>query len=123
LGDKVAGLHGKLEIERRLQINAMDKALIQQKTERMTQLRQEMDGDVTERLTTLVQTMGPNCRVRRSVVDFQYSVLKHMLLPRYQKFLLWLTLHPEQYFSMGKEEHAQREGKQVHICYALADSL
>jgi hypothetical protein len=123
LGDKVAGLHGKLEIERRLQINAMDKALIQQKTERMAQLRQEMDGDVTERLTTLVQTMGPNCRVRRSVVDFQYSVLKHMLLPRYQKFLLWLTLHPEQYFSMGKEEHAQREGKQVHICYALADSL
>jgi hypothetical protein len=119
LEEKVAGLHAKIEAERRVHINSMDRILFQFQKERISQFKkdtednQNADVDWNERLSTLVQMTGPNCPVRRAVVDFQYSTLKQMLIPRYQKFLMWLTLHPERYFLTGKEQHARQEGKQV----------
>jgi len=65
-------------------------------------------------LAVIFKGAGYNCEVQRAVIDFQYSKLKQTLLPRYQKFLLWLTLHPEGWFSAGKEQHAKREAsKQI----------
>ena len=60
-----------------------------------------------------MESTGPNCEVRRAVVDFQYTTLESTLLPKYEKFLLWLTLHQEEYFTEAKELHSKREGKQV----------
>ena len=98
----------------------MDELLFQFQIERIDQLKLDMEEhghdetqDWKTRLTTLVQMTGPYCPVRKAVVQFQYSTLKQTLLPRYEKFLLWLTLHQEGYFMMGKEQHARRDGKQV----------
>ena len=120
LEEKVAGLHSEIEVERRKQINAMDKILLTYQEERISQFRKDFLGtadadiELQSQLATLVEMTGPNCPVRKAVVDFQYSTLKQTLMPRYQKFLLWLTLHPESYFLAGKEEHAKREaGKQA----------
>jgi len=67
-----------------------------------------------EELKTIFEGTGTNCGERRAVVDFQYSTLKQTLLPRYQKFLLWLTLHDQNWFMAGKEQMAKREsGKNV----------
>ena len=119
LEEQVAGLHSEIETERRNQINLMEDSLRKAQEERITLFRErfmghsDADEDLKQQLKTLVLMTGPNCPIRRAVVEFQYSVLRNMLLPRYQKFLLWLTLHPEGYFLAGKEEHAKREGKQV----------
>ena len=119
LEEQVAGLHSEIEKERRKQINLMDASLRKAQHERIALFREQFlgqadaDGALKEQLQTLVQMTGPNCPIRRAVVEFQYSVLRNMLLPRYHKFLLWLTLHSESYFLAGKEEHSKREGKQV----------
>jgi flagellar motility protein MotE (MotC chaperone) len=115
LEEKVSGLHAKIETERRKQIKEMNDRLLELQANRSLVLLQT-NGDETneqERLTSVLQGTGLNCPVSRSVIDFQYSTLKQMMLPRYQRFLLWLTLHPEQYFSAAKENHIRREGKQV----------
>jgi hypothetical protein len=134
LEDKVAHLHSQIEVERRAQINVMDKILLEYQETRIAEFRTQYqetadssnavavlannnnnnnNEDLNQQLFTLVEMTGPNCPVRKAVVDFQYTVLQQFLLPKYQKFLVWLTLHPEAYFLAGKELHAQQEPKQV----------
>lgn len=119
LEDKVAHLHSQIEVERRSQINVMDNILLDYQEIRIAKFRTQFQGtadadeDLNQQLATLVEMTGPNCPVRKAVVDFQYTVLQQFLLPKYQKFLVWLTLHAEAYFLAGKELHAQREPKQV----------
>jgi hypothetical protein len=114
LGDKVSGLHNQIEIARTIQINHMNPQLQEFFLQRMLQLDRDLADANNEsvgkdQLTTIFRGSGVNCGVRRAVIDFQYSKLKHTLLPHYQKFLTWLTLHPESWFTAGKEDHAQRE--------------
>ena len=126
LEEKVAHLHSQIEVERRSQINVMDKILLDYQETRIAKFRTQYQGtadnnndnandndELNQQLATLVDMTGPNCPVRKAVVDFQYTVLQQFLLPKYQKFLVWLTLHPEAFFLAGKEVHAQREAKQV----------
>ena len=68
---------------------------------------------IEDELYQWMESTGPNCEVRRAVVDFQYTTLEQTLLPKYEKFLLWLTLHQEEYLTEAKEIHSRREGKQV----------
>ena len=123
LEEKVSGLHAQIETERLKQINSMDDILLRFQKERISHLKQDMEDnanssiDWNQRLSTLVQMTGPYCPVRRAVIDFQYAALKDMLLPPYQKFLLWLTLHPERYFTTGKEQRALRERNKVSVGY------
>lgn len=114
LGDKVAGLHNEIEIARTIQINRMNSELQDFFLHRIVQLDAELadNDDATagkDKLTAILKGTGQNCAVKRAVIDFQYSKLKQTLLPHYQKFLLWMTLHPESWFSAGKEDHAKRE--------------
>eukprot|EP00980_Cylindrotheca_fusiformis_P000275 scaffold66_cov115-Cylindrotheca_fusiformis.AAC.7 len=118
LEEKVANLYQQIETERRKQINSMDDALAQNLQRNTEAFRSTIDEknelETKEQLAFLLQATGPDCKVRRAVVDFQYSALKQLILPRYQKFLLWLTLHSESYYSTGREIHQSRQdGKQI----------
>jgi hypothetical protein len=119
LGQKVNALHNKIEDERRKQINLMENVLGEFEKEQLLQLtelynEQEGDGTRDERMGTaltdlLIGKMEPS--VRKDIVEFQYTTLSQYLLPRYQKFLLWLTLQPESFFLSGKEEYSKREAE------------
>ncbi|KAL3902897.1 MAG: hypothetical protein SGILL_010651, partial [Bacillariaceae sp.] len=119
LGQKVNTMHNKIGDERRIQINSMENVLEEFEKEQILQLAElynEQEGDDTrdERMghaltDLLISKMEPT--VRRDIVEFQYTTLSQHLLPRYQKFLLWLTLHPESFFLAGKEEYSKRESE------------
>lgn len=117
LEGQVNGLNNRIDKERRLQINAMDQALGEVGKRRLeelfVQLAQEAaDGDLdgftlypsVEALLNKMETP-----IRKDIVEFQYTVLGQYLLPRYQKFVMWLFLHDEDYFFKGKEEYVKRE--------------
>jgi hypothetical protein len=123
LEEKVAHLYHQIETERGKQINSMDDALAQDLKENMEIFRNNIDDknehEMKERLSYFLHATGPNCEVRRAVIEFQYSALKQIILPSYQKFMLWLTLHSEKYFATGKEMHSSRQdGIQVRACCA-----
>jgi hypothetical protein len=119
LEEKVNKLHGLIETERRIHIDSMEDVLSNFGKERILQLKEDyvmQEGDETrdERLGNelgylLIEMMEPP--IRKDVIEFQYTTLNQYMLPRYQKFLLWLALHPESYFLAGKEEHAKREAE------------
>merc|ERR1712232_1457792 len=50
-------------------------------------------------------------QVRRAVVDFQYSTMKQTILPPYHKFVLWLTLHPEKFFTHARDSYVTPEDR------------
>lgn len=108
LEEKVNGLHNQIENARSLQIKNMNPRLQDYFFQRIVQL-DTTENSAHGNLTAIFKGAGYNCEVQRAVIDFQYSKLKHTLLPRYHKFLLWLTLHPESWFSAAKEQHAKRE--------------
>ncbi|KAL3925000.1 MAG: hypothetical protein SGILL_000694 [Bacillariaceae sp.] len=119
LGDKVNALHNRIEQERRIQINSMEnvlEAFEKEQTLQLAELYNEQEGDETreERMGNaltdlLIGKMEP--AIRKDIVEFQYSTLSQHLLPRYQKFFLWLTLHPEAFFGTGKDEYSKREAE------------
>lgn len=117
LEEKVNDLYSQIEVARTIRINFMNEQLQNFFLQRVAQLDSESatGGSMgQDHLAIIFKGAGPNCEVRRAVTDFQYSTLKQTLLPRYQKFLLWLTLHPESWFTAGKEQHTKRElAKQV----------
>lgn len=107
--EKVANLHTKIEVVRKEQINQMNERMQEYFLQRMMQVAAE-DGDDAagrDQIRSILHGAGPNTEVKRAVIDFQCSLLRQTLLPRYQQFLLWTTLHPESWFMAGKEHHAK----------------
>ena len=121
LSAQVDRLHTLIEDERRLQVNAMCSTLKQVRQEEMDKLQTDFDNfsdQATseagqERLAALIHSTSGGSRIAQATVEFQYNTLKQTLLPRYQKFLLWLTLHEEKFFTAGKDDYTQKDGKQV----------
>jgi len=127
LEQKVHGLYGRVEAERRLRINAMNDALASLENHRLRSLlvaqkKQELAMTTTTTTTTtemkesllrvLVHEREQN--VRREVVEFQYNSLSQHLLARYQKYLLWTILQADSYFVLGKEANAKRiQGRKI----------
>ena len=112
LEEQVAGLHDKIEAARTIQIQDMNPRLHSFFLQRVLQLGEASESGVeikSDSLAVIFRGTGLNCEVQRASMDFQYSKLKRNLLPRYQKFLLWLTLHQESWFTTGREQYAQRE--------------
>ena len=117
LEEKVAEMYNAIEMERKKQIQTMDDSLALDFQKVNTDLNVD---ELRHQLMRIYQTAGPNCPIRRDVIDFQYSTLKETIFPRYQKFLLWLTLHSERYFLTGKETHSRQDGNKVSflfLCY------
>ncbi len=116
LEDKVNGLHNQIETARAIQIQHMNPHFQDFFFQRIVEL-ETTTGDkfARDNLAAIFIGTGYNCELQRAVIDFQYSQLKQTLLPRYQKFLLWLTLHPESWFAAGKEQHTKREANKLVI--------
>jgi hypothetical protein len=113
LEGQVSGLHDKIEAARTIQIKDMNPRLHDFFLQRVMQLLEVNESGVStinsDALAVIFRGTGHNCEVQRAAIDFQYSKLKRHLLPRYQKFLLWLTLHQDSWFTAGKEQYAQHE--------------
>jgi hypothetical protein len=116
LSKQVNGLHEAIEEERRHQLGDMEENLQKLRYQAIQQLAlsQQAVTDPTSLITPtregireLLDGLGPNCAVRQNCVSFQYSALKQLMLPKYQAFILWLTLQDENFFGAGKEEKAK----------------
>lgn len=121
LGEQVSKLLTKLEKERRIQMSAMDDVMMRYERETIVRIKNEYDDQggecnvladdhLTASLEHFVDRMGDP--IRKDIVEFQYTALSQHFLPKYQKLMLWMTLHPETYFMVGKEEHAKLESNE-----------
>ena len=116
LGAQVDRLHTQIEDERRNQVNAMCATLKQVRKDELARLLHDDQLNTQagqERIASILMCSSGGSPIARSATEFQYTTLRQVLLPRYQKFLLWLTLHGESFFTAGKDEYTRKDGKQV----------
>jgi hypothetical protein len=113
-GTQVKKLQEEIEKERRKHINAIVPVMNRLRVEDIHILmRRLLSGEFTnevlsDRTCIMIQESGPNSRIMRSVLDFQYTALKQVTLPNYQKLLLWFCLLDESFFAAGKDEYNKR---------------
>ena len=115
LGGKVSKLYGKIEKERRVQINSMDTKWKAFGQEDLFELKKQQSSSKlntsdlgSDGLSQLF--IGEKEQfIRKEVVEYQYNSLVQHLLPRYQKYLISTILQSESYFLAGKEEHSERD--------------
>lgn len=114
LGEQVNQLHNEIEGERRKHINDMVPVMNRNRLEDIRLLIQHLaDGNqlyqsISDQTCVVIQQSGPNSRLMRSVLEFQYSSLKQLTLPSYQKMLLCMTLLEEKFFTSAKDEYTKR---------------
>jgi len=117
---KVNKLYGKIERERRVQINSMDtvwKAIDNKDLSELKELHSNAhdhknDRDQWKKLQNGLSRLFIDEKeqtIRKEVVEFQYNSLAQHILPRYQKYLLWTIRQSESHYLKGKEEHSKRE--------------
>jgi hypothetical protein len=107
LSDKVNRLYSELEERRRERLIEMEEELQKLRLDKIRSLA-ESNAD-EEPIRHLVYDLGPNCAIRQNCVSFQYTALKQLMLPKYQVFMLWLTVQNGSFFTAGKEERAKRD--------------
>jgi hypothetical protein len=112
---QVNKLQNRIEVERKKRIHVMIGSLTACRIKAISELLQYKGDDaVSADLVPIIRNTGSRSQISLTVTDFQYITLKQMLLPKYEKVLLWMSLHEESFFTAGKEEYVQREaGKQV----------
>lgn len=96
LEKQVTNLFTQVEQQRLDKIMVMEGELQKRRHEGLATVQSK------EELQQLLHDTGPNCVVRERVASFQYEKLRQLLLPRYQEFLLWLTLQNDAFFSTAK---------------------
>lgn len=67
-----------------------------------------MEFGTSEAPRIAMRESGPESSIFQAVSDFHYTALKMDLLPPYQKFWLWISRQPEQFFLTGKQLYVQR---------------
>lgn len=102
LSAMVNGLQGEIEEERRLKLNDMEDNLQELRRDAIEKLPNDVVNH--ESICELLDTLGPNCMIRQNCTSFQYLALRQLMLPKYQVFILWLTIRPEGFFTAGKED-------------------
>ena len=117
LGATVQKLQNTIAIERSRHIDAMVPALLASRTQELAKLLDKslMTDEVAQKdvLARIIRSSGSSSPIMRAVLDFQYTTLKQMTLPSYQKMLLWFTLRDESYFLAGKEQYAAQQEQQM----------
>lgn len=114
LGEQVNQLYNEIEDERRRHINAMVPVMNRHRLEDIRLLLQHLTNgnehyqSISDQTCVAIQQSGSNSRLMRSVLDFQYSSLKQLTLPSYQKMLLCMTLLEENFFTAAKDEYTKR---------------
>jgi len=96
LEKQVTSLFAEVETKRREKIMEMEQELQERRLEALNALAG------TEDLQQFLQETGPNSVVRERVASFQYEKLRQLLLPRYQEYLLWLSLQQDAFFNTAK---------------------
>jgi len=116
LGAQVQKLQNQIATERHRHIHAMVPALSACRTQELAALllnnsSNSNDDEAAQQdlLARIIRGSGPSSQIMRSVLDFQYTTLKQMTLPSYQKLLLWFTLRDDSYFLAGKEQYAAQQ--------------
>lgn len=102
LSAMVNGLQGEIEVERRLKLNEMEENLQILRNDAIQSLSERFADE--ESIRELLDSLGPNCAIRQNCTSFQYSALRQLMLPKYQVFILWLTIQEGVFFTAGKEE-------------------
>ena len=106
---QVNTLHGRIEAERRTQINAMVSKLRKCRVAELARVVPDLNAmKAPGGMSFVIQTTGPSNDIVRSVQDFQHNLLKQTVLPRYHKLLFWLTVQSETFFIAGKEDYINR---------------
>ena len=117
LEEKVSNLYQRIEKERMIQINAMDDALKDDMADNVSAMRTIVihtpEHEQKEKLIRFLHSTGMNSEVRRAVLHFQYPTLKQTILPPYHKFILWMTLRPEKFFTHARESHVIQDTKKA----------
>lgn len=67
-----------------------------------------LEFDTSEAPRIAMRESGPQSSIFQGVSDFHYTALKLDLLPPYQKFWLWISRQPEQFFLTGKQIYIQK---------------
>jgi len=115
LGGNVSKLYGKIEKERRVEINSMDTKWKAFGEEDLLELKKQQSSsqlntsDLGRDGLSRLFIGEKEQFVRKEVVEYQYNSLVQHLLPRYQKYLLSTILQSESYFLAAKEDHSERD--------------
>jgi hypothetical protein len=117
LSTMVNNLQAEIELERRLRLNEMEFNLQKLRQKAIVEIENKtidlsipVANTITEDILgfelikDMLDSFGPNCTIRQNCTSFQFSALKQLMLPKYQVFILWLTMQQEGFFTAGKEE-------------------
>lgn len=122
LAEKVNQLHADIDTERKRQLVHLEPKMKEVREAEISRISQAIqdenkmtDENIRGALHSILINTDPDSPVRRATASFQYNTLKHLLIPRYQELLLWLTLHPQKFFTAGKEERAKVASTQVRL--------
>lgn len=118
LSAKVNMLHDDMEEERRQCMEVMEGTLSKSRQTMIENLLSSADIDrmmgdeeqeqaLRERVAFIVKNAGPNCTTRVAVANFQYDNLEAQLLPRYRRFILWLSSRHPKFYSTGKDQRSK----------------
>lgn len=116
LGLLVNKLQTQIETERQNQLVVMEKKLAQDRNrliqelfhcDKYTDADGVTEGVLRDRIKRLIQCGGPNSTARRNAAAFQYDSLSQLILPRHKRYLLWLSLREESFFTTAKEKRSK----------------
>nr|BAK53454.1 bZIP transcription factor [Phaeodactylum tricornutum] len=110
LEKQVSKMQDKIAHERQVQINAMVAGLTESRVQGITKLQIDQNG-----LLFIVRNTGPYSQIAQAVLEFQYTLLKQLLLPRYQSMWHWFALQEEAFFTIGKEEYMKGDATKQAI--------
>jgi bZIP transcription factor len=110
LSAQVDQLHTQLEGARKVRVHGeMMVALGKCRQRALIQLSSSAHRhpqDVYHDLVTIICNTSASAHI--FVAEFQYNALRQLVLPRHVRFLLWLLLQNDRFFSTGKEEYVKR---------------
>jgi bZIP transcription factor len=111
LSAQVDQLHTQLEGARKVRVHGeMMAALGKCRQRALIQLSSSSahrhPQDVYHELVTIIRNTSASAHI--FVAEFQYNALRQLVLPRHVRFLLWLLLQNDRFFSTGKEEYVKR---------------
>ncbi|KDO35013.1 hypothetical protein SPRG_01076 [Saprolegnia parasitica CBS 223.65] len=112
LEEKVAQLTEEIDATRGEHLESADKTLSTLKSQMVASLYEKLSSlppmaslgpELTDELRSGVKIMqeryGPHSEERRAVVNYHFQQLDNLLLPPYTRFLLWMSIQDEAFFS------------------------
>ena len=114
MSDRVVKMWDNFELERRAQVNMMERTISSEKSRIVLILSNLLYSDnqlsIKQQTHFLLNNIAcPDSAARLSVVEFQYRQFLSYMLPNFRRFLLWLSLQETSFFQDLKEEFQHRK--------------